>query len=61
MDVPYPASNHVSHPVPNPLAGSEKATACDRPLQVAHGHMPASPSQLGKLSGYSYLRELMLT
>ena len=31
MDLPYPASNHVSHPVPYPLVGREKAMACGSP------------------------------
>ena len=32
MDVPYPASNHVSHSVAYPPAGREKAMACGRLL-----------------------------
>lgn len=31
MHVPYPASNHISHPVPCPLAGREEAPACGHP------------------------------
>ena len=38
IDVPRPTSNHVSHPVPYPLAGREKAMSCGKPpLEVASG------------------------
>ena len=36
VDVPYPASNQVSHPVPYPLAGCDRATACGRTLVKWH-------------------------
>ena len=33
MDVPYPASNHISRPVQYPWQGVKKLVACGRPLE----------------------------